>query len=204
MIAVPTLTASEQQELDRCEATISKGWNSFIEVGEALLKIRDAKLYRDSHERFEDYCREKLQYQKSQAYRLMDAARVVRLISPIGEVSVDGVARPTCEAQVRPLATLSDHDVKVVWQKAAATAQAEERPITARMVQTQIRSIAPTKEPTHRRPSTGSNNNKDIAGKLFQRLLKLIDDDDKKRAEADDLKNKILALIPRVKHQIFA
>ena len=202
MIAAPTLTASEQQELDRCEKTISKGWNSFIEVGEALSEIRDAKLYRDSHERFEDYCRAKLQYQKSQAYRLMDAARVVRLISPIGEVSVDGVTRPTCEAQVRPLVALSDHDIKTVWQKASAAAQAGERPITARLVQTQVRAITPADTSNTRRPDL-TPNNKDIAGKLLQRLLKLIDND-KKRSEADDLKNQILNLIPRVKRRIFA
>ena len=199
---VPTLTASEQEELDRCEKTISKGWNSFIEVGEALLKIRDAKLYRDSHERFEDYCREKLQYQKSQAYRLMDAARVVRLISPIGEVSADGVMHPTCEAQVRPLVGLKDHDIKTVWQKAAATAQAEERPITARLVQTQVRAITPRDTSNTRRPDT-TPNNKDIAWKLFQRILKLIDEGEK-RAEADHLKNQILNLIPRIKRRIFA
>ena len=199
---MPTLTASEQEELDRCETTISRGWNSFIEVGEALLKIRDARLYRDKYERFEDYCRVEIQYQKSQAYRLMDAARVVRLISPIGEVSADGVMRPTCEAQVRPLVGLEDRDIKTVWQKATATAEAEEKRITARLVQTQVRAITPGDTSNTRHPDT-TPNNKDIAGKLFQRLLKLIDDD-KKRAEADHLMIQILNLIPRVKRKIFA
>ena len=45
--------------LTECEAVIERGLRTFVEVGEALLRIRDERLYRETHGTFEDYCRER-------------------------------------------------------------------------------------------------------------------------------------------------
>ena len=41
----PELTDQERRELRRCEQVIRQGLRSFVAVGQALLTIRDRKLY---------------------------------------------------------------------------------------------------------------------------------------------------------------
>ncbi|MGI8680849.1 MAG: hypothetical protein ACR2JO_01685 [Mycobacteriales bacterium] len=43
------LTQGEASTLDRCEQTIDKGITSFVEVGTALLQIREDRLYRTTY-----------------------------------------------------------------------------------------------------------------------------------------------------------
>jgi len=53
-----------------CEAVIRRGLNSFIEVGEALMEIRDNRLYREKgFGRFEDYCQQEWGWKHSHAYK---------------------------------------------------------------------------------------------------------------------------------------
>src|SRR6185369_10840829 len=63
--AISILTPNEQSELAACESLIEKGWETFVEVGRALARIRDQKLYRAHCDTFEAYCRERWQYGKS-------------------------------------------------------------------------------------------------------------------------------------------
>ena len=46
------LSTTESRELERCEATIEAGLQTFVEVGTALLKIREGRLYRATHRTF--------------------------------------------------------------------------------------------------------------------------------------------------------
>src|SRR6266481_5319100 len=70
------LSPAEQRELFECEAVVRRGWQTFLEVGKALARIRDRKLYRAEYDTFDAYCRSKWQYAKSHAYRLIAAAEV--------------------------------------------------------------------------------------------------------------------------------
>ena len=79
------LTAIETTKLNALERDIELGLKTFIKVGNALLEIRDGWLYRATHATFEEYCIERWGFKKSQAYRLIDAAEVVRHLSPIGD-----------------------------------------------------------------------------------------------------------------------
>src|SRR6516162_7355493 len=82
------LTPPEAQELRRCESAIKEGMDTFIEVGNALLVIRDQRLYRNDHDSFEEYCRTRWNMTARQANRLVGAAGVVenlkqdQLVSP--------------------------------------------------------------------------------------------------------------------------
>lgn len=87
-----------------CEAVIRRGLNSFIEVGEALMEIRDNRLYREKgFGRFEDYCHQEWGWKHSHAYRLIDSAQVASLLSPMGET-------PSTERQARELVPLMRQD----------------------------------------------------------------------------------------------
>src|ERR1051325_1200656 len=72
------LSEYEQSQLKRCEKVIEEGLKTFYKVGNALMEIREGKLYRDTHATFEDYCKVKWGMGKSHAYRMMEATEVVK------------------------------------------------------------------------------------------------------------------------------
>ncbi len=108
----PSLSAQESDDLAQHEEIIARGIKTFVEVGNALLAIRDdtRKLYRQ-YGTFEDYCRERWQLKQSRVYQLMDAASVVNnLSSTIVEL-------PQNEAQARELAQLEPDEQRAAWQE---------------------------------------------------------------------------------------
>src|SRR5438046_809716 len=58
-LAARALSSAESAELNRCEAIISKGWETFVEVGRALSIIRDRQLYRKEYRNFAAYCQQR-------------------------------------------------------------------------------------------------------------------------------------------------
>lgn len=106
------LNIEERNELERCEVVIKQGLKTFVEVGQALMLIREKKLYRAEFGTFEDYCQDKWQLKKSQTYRLIDAANVVENIKlpPGGKL-------PQTEKHARPLTKLEPELQAEAWQK---------------------------------------------------------------------------------------
>lgn len=72
-----SLTTTDAGRLAACEARIQQGLTTFIEVGQALMEIRDQRLYRATHGRFEDYCRERWGMDRINAHRHIEAATKV-------------------------------------------------------------------------------------------------------------------------------
>lgn len=110
------LTEDEGAAFARCERTISEGLQTFYAVGNALAEIRDERLYRATHDTFEDYCQDRWGISRIHAYRLMSAATTVESLLPIGNTL------PSNEAQVRPITGLSPDQQREVWQRAIETA----------------------------------------------------------------------------------
>jgi hypothetical protein len=106
---------TEQSELAECEAAIERNLSVFYETGQALQKIRDERLYRVTHETFEQYCKERWDMSKAYANRTIEASLIVANLTPMGVI-------PTSERQSRELAGLSLDDQRKVWQKAIKTA----------------------------------------------------------------------------------
>jgi hypothetical protein len=136
-ILQPELSRAEQDQFKDCEVTIEKGFETFVEVGEALATIRDSLLYRQTHATFESYCRERWQLGRAHAHRQINAAKVVKSLSPNGDNSLPpGVPLPTFEAQVRPLVGLQANAARTAWVKAARLANGCR--VTAKLVEAQI------------------------------------------------------------------
>jgi hypothetical protein len=114
------VTESESTELANLETTIERGLKTFWEVGNALLTIRDKRLYRERHSTFEAYCVERWGFTDEQARRLMRGSEVLTNLQqtpPIGGVL------PNNESQVRPLTKLKDpSQQRQAWQKAVDSA----------------------------------------------------------------------------------
>lgn len=102
------LARDERTRLEELELVIERGLDTFVEVGRALCEVRDSRLYRESFDTFENYCHGRWSLSSSHAYRMIDAARVTALISPMGEI------RPSNERQARELVPLLREDEQEV------------------------------------------------------------------------------------------
>jgi len=82
---------------------------SFVEVGTALLKIKEQQLYREQYQTFSEYCKQRWNMGRAHAYRLIASAKVAE--------ELDG--DPVSEGQVRPLTKIKDPDIrKEIWEEA--------------------------------------------------------------------------------------
>jgi hypothetical protein len=101
------LTKVEAQRLNGLEHIIKKGLKAFIQVADALLEIRDKRLYRKQYKSFEEYCQRKWDFTSRQANRLIGAGEVVDNLKRDQLVSPEPIAMPENEAQARPLTELT-------------------------------------------------------------------------------------------------
>jgi hypothetical protein len=107
------LTDADFHTLDECEAVIRSGLRTFIDVGTALMRIRDGRLYRAGFPTFEDYCQAAWSLSRTRAYELMDAAGTVGAVSAIADTPP-----PANEGQARELRGLPADTAAEVMRKA--------------------------------------------------------------------------------------
>jgi hypothetical protein len=110
------LSPDELQTLEHYEQIIAQGIQTFVQVGQALLAIRELKLYRADYPTFEEYCRKRWDLSRPYAYQLMEASVVVENVSAIADII------PANEAQARPLTRLESVQQQEVWKEAVETA----------------------------------------------------------------------------------
>ena len=88
-----------------------RGLGTFVEVGTALLAIRDGRLYRETHGSFEEYCRERWGWNRARADQMIRASIIVT------ELDTNVSTPPRNEAQARELARIPDPDTRaLVWE----------------------------------------------------------------------------------------
>ncbi len=175
--SVTPLTEAEQKHLAECEVIIEKGIKSFLEVADALLDVRDQKLYRVTHKTFQDYCADKWSISARHANRLMLGGEAVRNIESDQLVSSVPAAVPENEAQARPLASLpKDKQVAAArivakqtkkpttkdFQAAADEVEEDESP--------RVKSYNPRGD-SKDKPASAKNDEKD----KLEKLLELVD-----------------------------
>jgi len=130
----------ERKELDELEERIERGIKTFVDVGLALMEIRDRRLYRQDFDTFEGYCQNRWGFVRRQADRLIEAANIVENLRPIGLIL------PSVESQARPLTSLPLDQQIQAWKVAVDTAP--ETGITAAHVQKVVDEIIqPEKRP---------------------------------------------------------
>lgn len=103
-----TLSTDEIDDLVEFEAIIDQSQALFIEVGNSLMAIRDAKLYRAAHPTFEAYLADRWPaISKRRGYQLIDAAAIAKSV-PIQN-----------ERQARALKNVPVEQAKQVYAQAA-------------------------------------------------------------------------------------
>lgn len=107
-------TSTESDELRNLEEIIGRSLKTFMEVGNALMTIREKRLYRVTHDAFEAYCNERWELSKTHVNRLIDASKIAENLTPIGVI-------PASESVVRPLSPLSPSQQREAWLRAVDT-----------------------------------------------------------------------------------
>jgi hypothetical protein len=115
---------ADTRRLAELENRIERGLVTFVDVGSALLEIRDSKLYKVKHKTFEAYCKEKWSMSVAHAKRLMNATVIAYNLAPIGAktTKVAFTILPHKESQIRPLVRLLPEAQREVWGKAVELA----------------------------------------------------------------------------------
>lgn len=124
------MTAPEYDRFEQLEAVVQSGLQGFLEVGNALVEIRDSRLYRESHATFEAYCRERWEITKSRAYQLIGAAETVQHLSTVVDTPT-----PANEGQARALRQFEPDLQPVIMRTAEAYSRSTGKPLTAGMIE---------------------------------------------------------------------
>lgn len=136
------ITLDERGHLYQLEEVITQGLNTFVDVGSALLEIRDKRLYRADYSTFEDYCRERWGWARSYANKLISASEAVNNLGTIVP------KLPTTESQARPLTTLEPEDQVEAWKRVITSTP--EGKITANVVLKAVKEVQQEKRDERR------------------------------------------------------
>lgn len=128
------LAASEQTELIDCERIIGEGYTTFLKVGLALAKVRDAKLYRGEHKTFEAYCEKRWNFSRTRAYELIASAGITNALSAMADIP-----SPANERQARELHGLDSETAAAVMAEAVD----EDGVVTSESIREAREQIAP-------------------------------------------------------------
>jgi hypothetical protein len=131
------LNIDESHELERCEVVIKQGLQTFIEVGQALMTIREKRLYRIGFKTFEDYCVERWSFGRRYVNQIIQASEVISNLGAIAPIL------PKTETQARPLTSLEPEIQKEVWTEVVKTHGDN---ITAAKVQTVVNDWKPVNQ----------------------------------------------------------
>lgn len=130
--AVKPLTPAEWGRLVMYEEIIEAGLQTMLDTAEALLCVREERLYREKFATFDDYCRDRWQISYRRAKQLIDFADVCKNLKELnknvnktctsgsdfgGKEPTDSVPMPENERQTRPLAGLTPEEQQQVWSQ---------------------------------------------------------------------------------------
>ena len=112
------LTKGDMEELERCENIVREGMPKFLEVGQALLRIQQKKLWRMYCRSWKEYLEQRVGISGAYASMQTNAALAMENLLTTGE----GIERPSTERQLRPLVGLSPENQVAAWKLAVAKA----------------------------------------------------------------------------------
>ena len=111
---------AQTKTLDYYDDIIDRGKETFLEVGNALVAVKEGKLYTELYATFNDYTELRHGFSRQRAHQLIQATEIFNELS----TRVDSDVLPTNEMQVRTLAKISDDpdEQARVWDESVATA----------------------------------------------------------------------------------
>jgi len=187
------LSPHETNELRECEKILEKGLSTFFAVGSALVKIRESRLYRQTHRSFKLYCQERWNIGRSYAWRVMGASERMKLLP-------DDVTspKPENEFQMRPFLKLPPEGFPGAWRQAIE--KAKKGKITTSIVQAVLKDLIPVCQGQGRNGKNG-NRRKSKARLQVGQVLVLLNEA-KRQVEKGDTSDTI-AVLERIESLLF-
>jgi len=113
------LSPAELRTREQLVATVKDGLKTFMLVGAALTRLRDERLYRNTHATFEKFCQSEFGMTRGNAYRLIRSVDVVQSL----DAEALGVSEPKKEYHARLLSVIEDPAKRsVAWSEAVSLA----------------------------------------------------------------------------------
>lgn len=128
------LSKEESARFEALQEAIRKGFASFVEVGSALVEISDKRLYREKYSTFDQYCEAEWKMTARHAYRMCQAAEVVKALPEKCDQLVAN------ESSARALAKVPEAKRAEVIEKAAAKGK-----VTAKAIKEAAKPAEPVK-----------------------------------------------------------
>jgi DNA repair photolyase/predicted NAD-dependent protein-ADP-ribosyltransferase YbiA (DUF1768 family) len=144
------LTKVEKEQLEANLETIRENVTGVVEVWAALKKIKDLRLYRETHKSFEAFCLATFDFGMAHGKRLVKAAEIVEeLRESQAKMAPDGaILLPTTESQARELGKLRSEDrLKVLKLSTAKAKKAGGKNLNSVFIQLAAAEIAPPAKP---------------------------------------------------------
>jgi hypothetical protein len=116
-IEVAQMTDDERDRLKELETVIDENMVAGLQLCLAAHEIRERKLFRETHDVFEEYMKDRFGLARRTAFQYAKSGRTYALVRNCALVET----MPTNECQIRPLSKLSDEAAPVGWKKAVET-----------------------------------------------------------------------------------
>jgi hypothetical protein len=137
------LTTQEKIRLGQLIRTVERGLSQFLAVGAALLELRSSRLYRETHDTFESFCRETFGLARSTTDQVIRSATAAQLLIDNGAT----LPANTSEAVVRPVSTLPSPELQVqTWRlvQAVSPERGPSQPIASKVCRVIKNAIEPS------------------------------------------------------------
>ena len=123
-----TRTDKAETELDQLEEIITENLQGSFKLAAALVKIRDAELFKPEFTSFEEYCKKRWDYSRSYCHRLCEVDGVLSDLKELPKT----VALPKNEAQARIFVNLEKDERIGLAEKVAE--EADDTELTAALI----------------------------------------------------------------------
>ena len=118
VITILPLTDEERARLKTLENDIDENMSAGLKLGMAIAEIKVRQLFRETHETWEAYIKDRFGIARRTAFQYMASASVFRLVHDCAPTDV----LPSNEYQVRPLLKLTEDKASDAWKQAVETA----------------------------------------------------------------------------------
>jgi hypothetical protein len=105
-VSADQLSKSEKAELSECCETIKNGFASSWKTADALRRVRDKRLYRETHKTFESWCRAVWKYGRAYVNRRIASLELATDGAIDTELLTEGALRPLVVADIPESAKL--------------------------------------------------------------------------------------------------
>jgi hypothetical protein len=139
------LSDTERNRLRELIGIVNRGMSEFLKVGAALIEIKTSRLYRETHDNFDSFCRDTFGLGRSTCDHLVRSTQTAELLIANGACLPEGAS----ESTIRPISTIPDPELQVATWDLAQAASPKNGPTktvvakVARTVKTAIADASP-------------------------------------------------------------